>query len=806
MTDVLVAAQLAFRSTAIALALIFAGAMVGRRRKPTTQLETSALEYRTLKNIVLMAVLYFAADLVCSSLFWHVSWDEQLVLALRALNIPILLVGVAGACREARLAEPLSRFVNPAKQAPPDRGKRAESLWLLAGFAAVLGTLLFLEHKTQFYFTHDDNLSMFLPEILQGCRSLFHGSFPTWNPYQYLGSPTTSLNWYGLTYPPTYFCYWFAKTVLGNQNATLEVFAFFHLILVYAVVYWAIRREGCRPALAMMGSSCCTLSGYALIFSRSWYQFSASLLWMALLVVCVQALVRGNSGWKWILAFGGAVGISFHFSHIQMWMYNVMLADFAIVLLICARQLPRRAIWATISAHFVGLAIAAPLLVPQIITMKGVLRRYPESHGIAVGVINFFVPASIKDCHNPAFIIQPRLIGEMYYSGTLFMLFAVVLLLAFIGLKWTRHTVRNNVWFVCALAAFILALGSGSFAWNFLMLLPGFNGFRYPVKFLEYLVLFVPLAGAVALERVMQARHWSHRAEISLGVVLWLVLAYHSHLCTAAFYSYGFKPFPKPDPVLASKLLPVGDTWYPKVLPISGGIPVLEKIHDWFFAGGYRSSDPNFFNSYMNQWPTVVGVFSIDGYNPLVSESPPVRRLSGLVRPDPERAFYEIGVQYLLEYNNPRKVGAPPLHRYPGAKVVYRAPGIVLKELPKPRPMAFSLAAPEIPLPVKFDTQGATINTSSLPAGGSVVLNMLWRPEFRGLAGGRTLSVSADEWQRIRVQVPPHSNEVRLTFHPHWEWGFAVGFLALAGAVLTAWPSLTTEKRELPLLAAAASG
>jgi len=94
-------------------------------------------------------------------------------------------------------------------------------LWPVAGFVAVLTALLLLEQSHPYYFTQDDNLAVNLPAILQGCRSLFSGVFPTWNPHQYMGSPSTSLGYYALTYPFTYVSYWLSRTVLHNENATL---------------------------------------------------------------------------------------------------------------------------------------------------------------------------------------------------------------------------------------------------------------------------------------------------------------------------------------------------------------------------------------------------------------------------------------------------------------------------------------------------------------------------------------------------------------------------------------------------------
>ena len=304
--------------------------------------------------------------------------------------------------------------------------------WLHGGSHCVVS----LQKNYPYYFTQDDNLAQNLPIILYGCRSLFSGVLPTWNPHQYLGSPIVTVGWYALTYPFTYFSYWFARTVLGNENATIEVFSFIHLLLGYLALYWCIRRERVRPSIAMLASSCCVLSGFALIISRSWFQFSPPLLWTPLMVVCVQELVRGNTGWKWIAAFGATIGIFFHAGHIQMWAYGVLLIDIAIALLVIGKAIPVRSLVACVAAHFVGLAIASPLLVPELIATHDV-SRFPNSLGIVGLLKGMFVPATMIGSPNP--------LQEIVYFGPLFILVFVLLLASLLATRWGKRTVKSKV-------------------------------------------------------------------------------------------------------------------------------------------------------------------------------------------------------------------------------------------------------------------------------------------------------------------------------------------------------------------------
>ncbi len=716
---------------------------------------------------------------------WPSSGDSALLLAL----IVVTLCAVFRLLRMERVVAPL--LLESADG--PEYSASERLLWPMGGFLGVLIALLLLEKTYPYYFTQDDNLAVNLPSILEAYRSLFSGVFPTWNPHQYMGSPNTSLGYYALTYPFTLVSYWLARTALHNENATLEVFAFVHLLLGYCALYWAIRREGCRPSIAMLASSCCNISGYALIFSRTWFQFSPILLWTSLMVVCVQELVRGKVGWKWIAAFGATIGISAHVGFTQIWVYSVMLIDVVIVLLMFTGIVRVRLLIPCLAAHFVGLAIAAPILIPQMLATYNV-TRYPENTGIVSGLKGLFIPDSLSSSPHPMGWGKGYPIGEMYYSGTLFMVVAAILLLSLLAMRWGKRTAGRNVWFLCALLAFVLALGNRGLLWTGMTYLPGFNRFRFPFKFLGYIVLFSVVGGAVALERLMRNKRWSEQIEVPLAIFTWAVLAYHCTLCTAAFSIYNFQPFPGPDQDIARRLVPEGDLYYPKVLPIrfSGG-----QTAEAFPYGGVRSPDPHFVDSFMNEWATVYGAFNLSGYDPLVSVSPTVLRMVQHIDRDPERALFEYGVKYVLQYDPPDPERSRPrtMLTLRNSTLVYQSDTVFLSELPLARPMAFSENQPETPLPVMFDGAGATITTSVIPQGGRVVLNMLWRQEIQSHANGSKISATADDWGRIALNVPAGTKEVRVTFSPPWAYGFAVAGVALFFALALGWWSLRSPAK-----------
>ena len=72
-------------------------------------------------------------------------------------------------------------------QATPDRW------WNLVGWTFLIGGFIGLECSQPYYFTQDDALVGELPGILLGCRSLWEGTFPDWNPSHFLDGSAFSV-------------------------------------------------------------------------------------------------------------------------------------------------------------------------------------------------------------------------------------------------------------------------------------------------------------------------------------------------------------------------------------------------------------------------------------------------------------------------------------------------------------------------------------------------------------------------------------------------------------------------------------
>lgn len=189
--------------------------------------------------------------------------------------------------------------------------------WPLARIGVLAVALTILELRQPYFFTQDDGfaISCGLTQVVYGCRSLIHGVFCTWNPYQMLGCPTSSIPQSTLAYPGIYAAYVISRYILGNEYVSVDVFCIMHIMLGFLAMYALTRRIGLRPMLASIGSLSLVLSGYTLILGRSWFFMVPVIVWAPLAMLAIVQLQRTPS-WKWVAAAGLAIGLFFHAGYV----------------------------------------------------------------------------------------------------------------------------------------------------------------------------------------------------------------------------------------------------------------------------------------------------------------------------------------------------------------------------------------------------------------------------------------------------------------------------------------------------------
>ena len=710
------------------------------------------------------------------------NWPSTTTVVWRSLRVP-LLYGVLAICvalwfririQGGNLLTICNRILGGGM---PSSASPARA-WFLAGALIVITGIAVTEVRQPFAFTEDDGTSQFLPVIMQASRGLLEGHIPVWNPNQFMGAPTMTVGIYTLTYPPTYLAYAIARFVFGNELLTLEVFALLHLAGGYVFTFLMLRGIGLSPPLAGSGSACFVLSGFFLIAARSQLTFLPLAVWVPLLMMCVNRFVKGEVGWKWAAATGGILGLLFHAGHAQMWVYTVMF--FVLALLLTAQW--RRAIWA-IPALLCGAAIAAPLFVLQAIETAKIVREPAYGYGVGGLILQMLLPLG-KWGGDPYLLgtFNSAYNGEYVYSGTIFTaccLFAIAMAAATLVLtRSLSNMVRNNIWLFCAAAALVLSFGGTGIAWSVMSLLPVFDKFRWPFKFIFFFDLFAITAGALVIQRWAR----SHRVITILSSAAMALILLHAAFPHPTWYSYADRLQPQPSSKFAtgSRILPI----FPKRSAQQGYIPAMA-----------------------HNYPTYAGVLAFAGYDSFVEGSRPNETAAHALYDHPVESAKAYGISWMTVHESafwPRysenpvmwdmeNVTAYGLATFQDLRAVsdqtLRFPHMTAYHLPHADPLAFSGATP---LPVTFDVTGAHVATAGLAPGSAVVVNVLWRPWMK--IAGRPERPTADEWGRVLVHLEKPADSLWVRYSPPWATSFGVGGVLLITGILAA---ILIRKREI---------
>ena len=660
--------------------------------------------------------------------------------------------------------------------------------WIVLGLATVAAALLILESIEPFYFVQDDTFSNVLPGLLQGCRSIFHGEFPDFDPGQFIGIPGAGSGL--LFYPPTLVSYALARWGLGNEHYTLEVFAAFHLLAGYLASFAAARTLGLRPVLAYVFGISLVLSGYILMVGRGWCSVLTLVVWLPLLLCCVEHWLKARVGWRWLLAAGLAIGGFYYTGFPQLWFYGMLLlASGAVTAVICGRVPARSLAW-PIAACLLGLALILPVLTVQLALARGMSETPLYGKGIAQGLLATLAPFPFS--HADGFMgihtnREPILETEWYYAGTFLMAFAYLALGAMLAYRCRREWLARRPWTIAAILALWLGLGSEGLLWLLVGQLPVLRATsHHPHRVLPFVVFFSCIVGGLLLEGLLRrvaARKW----EYALAAATTVLLLYHVCLARNSLWSYGDRPYPELPPEIAQRILP-------------GENPRAGRV-SW--SGPQRSGLPHFSYALPLSLPSAYGAYGFLGYDPIIEARPETLETLQRFRASPVAASRAYGIRWFL-VSNPDYYGqerdfwwtyqksywpfcdpAPPDYLRPllrAAELRYRSPEVDLYELSDVSPMAFDRAAPQVPLAIGIHGWGGEVQT---PGKGdrTVVVNIAMRPWLRAAGGGRLLASAADDWNRLEVHVPDGVSRFDFFYELPWRRGVFCG-IGLAAATL----------------------
>ena len=348
-----------------------------------------------------------------------------------------------------------------------------------------------------------------MPAILQGCRSIFRGEFPDFDPCQLIGIPSAGKGC--LFFPPTIVSYAIARFWLGNESYTLEVFAALHLLTGYVALYAAARTAGLRPALAYVFGISFVLSGYILLVGRSWYTVLTLVFWLPLLFCCMENWFKGRANWKWLLATGFAIGGFYYTGFPQHWFYTMLLFGItALVPVICGRFAVRQLMW-PLAACLLGLALLLPTLTVQLEPLpRHGQKRGQFRHGFRTGTPGH--ACTVSTCApKDSWACRPTANGSWKRNGIMPGVSSwpaqFLSLGALLAYRCRRAWLGQHPWTVPAIVALWLGLGKEGLLWTLVGHLPVIRALNHhPHRLMPLFVFFALIVGGIFLEQLFAAR------------------------------------------------------------------------------------------------------------------------------------------------------------------------------------------------------------------------------------------------------------------------------------------------------------
>lgn len=659
--------------------------------------------------------------------------------------------------------------------------------WRASALAVVLACLALLEWRQPFYFVQDDNWAQFLPVIVHGGRAVFDGVAPVWNPYIFGGVPSAELGIYALTYPVTYIAYATAR-LLGNDLLTLDIFALLHLGAAVLVMQELGARLGMRPAIATLAALSFTLCGFNLMVGRSWYYVLPTSLWLPAMLLGLVLLrqQRGVPSPMWLAGTGLSIGLLFHAGNAQFWLYAVSVLWLLALAMAGMREVTVRQLAALLCATILGVAVAAPLLLPQMAALA--IDRGGGGCGIQVrSLLDMVLPYPLAGqtphpCRWPPLL--PQGYAGLAYAGTLTTLAAFAGLFALFAYRADRRRWAANLWLPLMLVLLVAAIGHAAKLWTILTWLPVFSRFAHPFKLMLFVELAAALGGGLVLNRLVAAvrpaaRSLVEGAALAVGT---LALVYAGVASDMPFFRYNATGTPYA--ALPAPIARVLDQ------PANGAGERIVGVSAW------RDDAESYSVALPHNTADLYGRYTLLGYGDGGFENslPPVARL--LAGPRGEAMLRALGVRWVVVHDDVRHPAWPGT---PGPTMMdalaavrahgvlrARADGVSLFELPDSAPMAFfhatggtriALAGPRV------DARGVTVNLPPGHGAGVATINFLALPRMHAYLDGAPAPVVAGAWGLATVRVTPGVRSLELRYEPRWLPGWLVAAIAAVAAV-----------------------
>jgi len=381
--------------------------------------------------------------------------------------------------------------------------------WATAAFLTLVSFFWLLTGQVQ---SARDLYAQFFPEtyvLIERWRAL---EVPLWLPNERLGQPFLALLYTQALYPPRVLTGLLFGHVVGPN-----VMHVLHVGWAFAGMFFAVRRLGASRAGAVVSAAGWAFSPFFVELSQN-LAYSATASWAGWALWACDAVVRSPT-WRRVAVLAAVQAATFHAGAPEMWVWQAVMVS----LVAASARAPRRAVaWCVVAVVWAACGFAVVALPAGELALEWTDPRAP-AEGLTAWSMSWqqLVSIAVPDADFPRAL--PFFGADQRFFFTL-LLGPGVVLLAAVGCR--RRRLRPVV--VLGMVCGVLALGAHLLPATWLLSLPPFRFFRFPVKYGVGLLFALGVLAGPGLKRLTAL----HRRGASgpwlsgtVGVAVGLVLA-----------------------------------------------------------------------------------------------------------------------------------------------------------------------------------------------------------------------------------------------------------------------------------------
>ncbi len=346
-------------------------------------------------------------------------------------------------------------------------------------------------------------------------EALRAGRLPLWNPYLFMGAPLLANSQAAVLYPFHWPLLWLSAPKQVAWSIVL------HVWLAGVGTYLLTRRATrLRPLSALVAAIVFMLGGFVGAQVEHINQLNAS-AWLPWLLLYLEgSLAKGRRRWLAILAGGAVVGLTLLAGHTQA-AYIVLFAAGVYALVRGLKDLRKSTWWlglrglaALIAMVAIGAALAAGQLLPTLELSRLSVRSgglpYDEAASFSLK------PALLFKAFLPPLLWEPPFSEYVAYVGLIGLALAALAAWAILRRKRPGGEALG-----LALVGLFLAFGVYNPVYYLLYkIVPGFDLFRVPARWLLLYSLGAAILAGIGLEALPASRFWQRNTAGSRAVHL----------------------------------------------------------------------------------------------------------------------------------------------------------------------------------------------------------------------------------------------------------------------------------------------